>query len=300
MRRDEMSDLMAFLAVAEDRSFTRAAARLGTSQSAVSAVVRRLEERLGVRLLIRTTRSVSPTEAGQRLADTLRPAFDQIESQLTSLDDMRSHPAGTIRITSSSTAARQVLMPAANRLMADYPDVKIEIAIDSRFVDIAKEGFDAGVRLGESLDKDMIGVKIGPDLDMVVAGSPNYLRDNPAPKTPDDLSSHNCINLRLQTLGGLYPWEFEKDGRSLHVRVEGQFTSGDATLLIDAALAGRGLLCLPSDQLGSYVKSGQLIRVLADWSPSFSGYHLYYPSRRQITPAFRLLVDALRWRGTDR
>jgi DNA-binding transcriptional LysR family regulator len=300
MRRDEMSDLMAFLAVAEDRSFTRAAARLGTSQSAVSAVVRRLEERLGVRLLIRTTRSVSPTEAGQRLADTLRPAFDQIESQLTSLDDMRSHPAGTIRITSSSAAARQVLMPAANRLMADYPDVKIEIAIDSRFVDIAKEGFDAGVRLGESLDKDMIGVKIGPDLDMVVAGSPNYLRDNPAPKTPDDLSSHNCINLRLQTLGGLYPWEFEKDGRSLHVRVEGQFTSGDATLLIDAALAGRGLLCLPSDQLGSYVKSGQLIRVLADWSPSFSGYHLYYPSRRQITPAFRLLVDALRWRGTDR
>jgi DNA-binding transcriptional LysR family regulator len=297
MRRDEMSDLMAFLAVAEDRSFTRAAARLGTSQSAVSAVVRRLEERLGVRLLIRTTRSVSPTEAGQRLADTLRPAFDQIESQLTSLDDMRSHPAGTIRITSSSAAARQVLMPAANRLMADYPDVKIEIAIDSRFVDIAKEGFDAGVRLGESLDKDMIGVKIGPDLDMVVAGSPNYLRDNPAPKTPDDLSSHNCINLRLQTLGGLYPWEFEKDGRSLHVRVEGQFTSGDATLLIDAALAGRGLLCLPSDQLGSYVKSGQLIRVLADWSPSFSGYHLYYPSRRQITPAFRLLVDALRWRG---
>ncbi len=300
MRRDEMSDLMAFLAVAEDRSFTRAAARLGTSQSAVSAVVRRLEERLGVRLLIRTTRSVSPTEAGQRLADTLRPAFDQIESQLTSLDDMRSHPAGTIRITSSSAAARQVLMPAANRLMADYPDVKIEIALDSRFVDIAKEGFDAGVRLGESLDKDMIGVKIGPDLDMVVAGSPNYLRDNPAPKTPDDLSSHNCINLRLQTLGGLYPWEFEKDGRSLHVRVEGQFTSGDATLLIDAALAGRGLLCLPSDQLGSYVKSGQLIRVLADWSPSFSGYHLYYPSRRQITPAFRLLVDALRWRGTDR
>ena len=300
MRRDEMSDLMAFLAVAEDRSFTRAAARLGTSQSAVSAVVRRLEERLGVRLLIRTTRSVSPTEAGQRLADTLRPAFDQIESQLTSLDDMRSHPAGTIRITSSSAAARQVLMPAANRLMADYPDVKIEIAIDSRFVDIAKEGFDAGVRLGESLDKDMIGVKIGPDLDMVVAGSPNYLRDNPAPKTPDDLSSHNCINLRLQTLGGLYPWEFEKDGRSLHVRVEGQFTSGDATLLIDAALAGRGLLCLPSDQLGSYVKSGQLIRVLADWSPSFSGYHLYYPSRRQITPAFRWLVDALRWRGTDR
>lgn len=296
MRRDEMSDLMAFLAVAEERSFTRAAARLGTSQSAVSAVVRRLEERLDVRLLIRTTRSVSPTEAGQRLADTLRPAFNEIEDQLASLDEMRSRPAGTLRLTSSNTAARQIVMPVANRLMAEHPDVNIEIAVDSRFVDIAKEGFDAGIRLGESLDKDMIGVRIGPDLEMVVAGSPDYFRDHPRPETPQDLTAHNCINLRLQTAGGLYAWEFEKDGRSLHVRVEGQFTSGDAGLVVEAALAGRGLACLPSDQLGSHIKTGRLVRVLADWCPPFAGYHLYYPSRRQITPAFRLLIDGLRWR----
>lgn len=296
MRRDEMGDLMAFLAVAEERSFTRAAARLGTSQSAVSAVVRRLEERLGVRLLTRTTRSVSPTEAGHKLADTLRPAFNEIETQLAALDEMRSRPAGTLRITSSRGAAQQILMPAANRLMAEHPDVNIEIAIDSRFVDIAKEGYDAGVRLGESLDKDMIGVRIGPELEMVVAGAPEYFRDHPAPRTPHDLTDHNCINLRMQTMGDLYVWEFEKSGRSLNVRVEGQFTSGDASLAVEAALAGRGLTCLPSDQIGPHLKSGRLVRVLQDWCPPFAGYHLYYPSRRQITPAFRLLIDSLRWR----
>ena len=296
MRRDEMSDLMAFLAVAEERSFTRAAARLGTSQSAISAVVRRLEERLDVRLLTRTTRSVSPTEAGQQLVDTLRPAFDGIEARLASLDDMRSRPSGTIRLTSGRAAARQILMPVASRLMAEHPDVHIEISIDLRFVDIAKEGFDAGIRLGESLDKDMIGIPISPDLELAVAGSPEYLRDHPAPLTPQDLAAHNCINLRLPTLGGLYAWEFEKDGRPINVRVDGQFTTGDPDLALDAALAGGGLTCLPMDHIGPYLATGRLVRVLADWCPPFAGYYLYYPSRRQITSAFRLLIDGLRHR----
>ncbi|MCB1970585.1 MAG: LysR family transcriptional regulator [Geminicoccaceae bacterium] len=296
MRREEMGDLMAFLAVAEERNFTRAAARLQTSQSAVSAVVRRLEERLGVRLLTRTTRAVSPTEAGQRLADTLRPALDGIEAQLVMLDEMRSHPAGTIRLSASRTAARQIVLPTVNRLLAEYPDVNIEIAVDSRFVDIAREGFDAGIRLGESLDRDMIGVRIGPELRMVVAAAPDYFRDRPAPRTPHDLTRHNCINLRMQSAGGLYVWEFERAGRPLNVRVDGQFTCSDSDLVVEAALAGRGLACLPSDHLGALVDSGRLVRVLADWCPPFAGYHLYYPSRRQITPAFRLLVDALRWR----
>jgi DNA-binding transcriptional LysR family regulator len=296
MRRDEMSDLIAFLAVAEELSFTRAAARLGTSQSAVSAVVRRLEERLAVRLLTRTTRSVSPTEAGQRLVDTLRPAFDGIEAQLVSLDDIRSRPSGTIRLTASRHAARQIVMPVANRLMAAHPEVHVEISIESRFVDIAKEGFDGGIRLGQSLDKDMIGVRISPDLHMVVAGSPDYFRDHPVPETPQDLTAHNCINLRLPTMAGLYAWEFEKAGRPLNVRVDGQFTSGDPDLILDSALAGRGLVCLPNDHLGPHVKAGRLVRVLADWCPPFAGYHLYYPSRRQVTSAFRLLIDGLRWR----
>ncbi|ADO44154.1 transcriptional regulatory protein (plasmid) [Ketogulonicigenium vulgare Y25] len=235
-----MSDLMAFLAVAEERSFTRAAARLGTSQSAVSAVVRRLEQRLDVRLLTRTTRAVSPTEAGQRLLDTLRPAFDEIEAQLSALDVMRTHPSGTIKLTASRRAALQIVMPVANRLMTEHPDIKIEIAVDGRFVDIAKEGYDAGVRLGESLDRDMIGVRISPDLEMIVAGSPDYFRNNPVPRTPHDLAGHNCVNLRLQTLGGLYAWEFEQDGRPMNVRVDGQFTSSDTELILEAGLAGGG------------------------------------------------------------
>lgn len=297
MRREEMSDLIAFLAVAEERSFTRAAARLETSQSAVSAVIRRLEERLGVRLLMRTTRSVSPTEAGRRLADALRPALDGIEAELAALDAMRARPSGMIRITAGHHPARQILFPAVSRLMAEHPDVHVEIVVDSRFVDIAREGFDAGVRLGESLDKDMVAVRISPDLQMVVAGSPDYFRNHPKPRTPHDLTHHRCINLRLPTLGGLYVWEFEKDGRPLNVRVEGQFICNEPDLLIEAALSGHGLLCLPSDHLAAYLEAGALVRVLEDWCPPFAGYHLYYPSRRQMTPAFRLLVEALRWRG---
>lgn len=297
MRRDEMSDLMAFLAVAEERSFTRAAARLGTSQSAVSAVVRRLEERLALRLLTRTTRSVALTEAGQRLVDTLKPALEGIETQLAALDDMRALPAGKIRITASPQIARRVLMPVASRLMATHPDLHIEIAIDSRFVDIVKEGFDAGVRLGESVDRDMIGVRVSPDLEMVVAGTPEYFQHHPIPQTPHDLVDHICVNLRLPTLGGLYVWEFRRDGRPVNVRVDGQFVTNSPDLAVEAALTGQALVCLPSDHLDSHLKSGQLLRVLADWCPPFAGYHLYYPSRRQMTSAFRLLIDGLRWRN---
>ena len=297
MRREEMGDLMTFLAVAEERSFTRAAARLGTSQSAVSAVVRRLEERLDVRLLTRTTRSVTPTEAGNQLVDTLRPAFDDIDARLDSLNDLRSHPAGTIRLTTSRSAARDILMPVASALMGEYRDVNIEIVVDHRLIDLVKEGFDAGVRLGEQVDKDMIAVRIGPDLRMIAAAAPAYFADHPMPLTPHDLTDHNCINLRLPTLGGLYVWEFEKDGRPLNVRVKGQFTCSDSDIVASAALQGRGLAFLPGDHLEAHVRAGRLVQVLADWCPLFPGYHLYYPSRRQNSAAFRLLVDRLRYRG---
>ncbi|SFD16854.1 LysR family transcriptional regulator [Tropicimonas isoalkanivorans] len=297
LRRDELGDLMAFLAVAEERSFTRAAARLGTSQSALSHVVRRLEERLDIRLLTRTTRNVAPTEAGLRLAETLGPAFEDIESRLMELDELRSQPSGTIRITASRNVARDILMPAVSALMAAYPGLNIEINIDQRLVDIVREGFDAGVRLGEEVEKDMIAIRIGPDMRMIVAGSPAYFARRPAPETPRDLTEHNCINLRLPTLGGLYAWEFEKNGQALNVRVEGQFTSNDPDLMIAAAIAGEGLVFLPEDHLGDLVARGDLVACLTDWCPPFPGYHLYFPSRRQRLPSFRLLADALRYRA---
>jgi DNA-binding transcriptional LysR family regulator len=297
MRRDELGDLMAFLAVAEERSFTRAAARLGTSQSALSALVRRLEDRLDLRLLTRTTRSVTPTEAGQQLADTLRPAFDDIEDRLSRLNELRSQPAGTIRLTTGRAPARDIAMPVADRLMAEYPDVNIEISVDLRLVDLVRDGFDAGIRLGEQLDKDMIAVRIGPEMRMIVAGSPEYFLTHPAPATPQDLTDHNCINLRLPTLGGLYAWEFERDGRPLNVRVNGQFTCSDPDLAVEAALRGRGLVCLPNDHLDIHLQTGRLVQVLADWCPPFPGYFLYYPSRRRNSTAFRMLVERLRYRG---
>ncbi len=297
MKRDELGDLIAFLTVGEERSFTRAAARLGTSQSSLSHTVRRLEERMGVRLLTRTTRNVVPTDAGEQLMETLRPAFNDIRSRLDALSAMRQQPGGTIRITSSRHAAETILMPAVKRLMAEYREISVEISIDQRFVDLVTERYDAGVRLGESIEKDMIAVRIGPDLRMVVAGSPDYFARYPRPQTPHDLTGHNCINLRLPTLGGLYAWEFERDGRPLNVRVEGQFVSNDVPMIIDAALGGLGLACLPDDHLGPLVKSGRLVPVLEDWCPPFPGFHLYYPSRRLASPAFALLVEALRFRG---
>ena len=237
MRRDELGELVAFLAVCEERSFTRAAARLSTSQSALSHTVKRLEERLDLRLLTRTTRSVVPTEAGEQLAATLRPALDEIEARLDGLTALRERPAGTIRVTSNRAAARDILYPKVARLMADYPDIRVEISVDQSFVDIVEQRFDAGVRLGESVARDMIAVRIGPDKRMLVAGSPGYLARAGRPQTPHDLTAHACINLRLPTLGGLYAWEFERDGRPLNVRVEGSFTSNDPDMIVAAAVA---------------------------------------------------------------
>jgi DNA-binding transcriptional LysR family regulator len=297
MRRDELGDLIAFLAVADERSFTRAAGKMGTSQSSLSHTIRRLEERMGVCLLTRTTRNVAPTEAGQTLLETLRPALQDIENRIDAVRALGGKPAGTIRLTASHRPAIQILMPAARRLMAEYPGINVEISSEQRLTDIVAERFDAGVRLGERVENDMVAVRIGPDLRMVVAGSPAYFQQHPVPLHPRDLTQHRCLNLRLPTLGGLYAWEFEKDGRPLNVRVAGPFTSNDAALLLDAARHGLGLVCLPGDQFGSLIAEGTLMRVLEDWCPPFPGYHLYYPSRRQISPAFRLLIEALRHHG---
>lgn len=297
MKRDELGDLVVFLAVAEERSFTRAAARIGTSQSSLSHTIRRLEERMGVSLLTRTTRNVVPTEAGEELARTLRPALNEIQSRLDSIAALRQKPAGTIRITSSRYATDRILMPVVTRLMADYPDLKVEISVDQKLTDLVAERFDAGVRLGEQVEKDMIAVRIGPEIRMAVVGSPAYFEKHPKPGTPHDLTQHACINLRLPTLGGLYAWEFEKNGRPLNVRVDGQFTCNDVPPIVQAAVDGLGLACLPDDQFGSHIEEGRLVRVLEDWCPPFPGYHLYYPSRRQPSPVFEMLVNALRFRG---
>ncbi|WP_108660989.1 LysR family transcriptional regulator [Acuticoccus kandeliae] len=296
MDREQLGDLVALLAVIEEASFTRAAARLGTSQSSVSHTVRRLEKRLGVRLLTRTTRSVSATEAGTRLAATVGPAFAQIAAEFDGLDAFRQRPAGTIRITASKYSAETIVLPVALRLMAEHPDINIEISVDQRFVDLAAERFDAGVRLGEQVEKDMIALRIGPDLTMMAAVSPDYLARRGAPETPHDLTGHNCINLRLPTFGGLYAWEFEKDGRALQVRVDGQLISNDPDLMIKAAIEGAGIICLPDDHLAAHVRAGRLVPILAPWCPPFPGYHLYYPSRHQKSAAFELLLDALRYR----
>ncbi|MBZ9775665.1 LysR family transcriptional regulator [Mesorhizobium sp. CO1-1-8] len=297
MPRDNLNELTAFLAVAREESFTRAAAKLGVSQSALSHTVRALEERLGVRLLTRTTRSVSPTEAGERLVRTIGPRLDEIESELTALSALREKPAGTIRITAGEHAADAILWPALAKFLPDYPDIKVEIIVDYSLTDIVAGRFDAGVRLGEQVARDMVAVRIGPDMRMAVVGSPAYFAKWPQPRTPQDLTTHNCINLRLPTYGGLYAWEFEKAGRELKVRVEGQLVFNTAALRMNAVLAGLGLAYLPEEQVTAHLADGRLVRVLADWCAPFPGYHLYYPSRRQATPAFSLMVDALRYRG---
>lgn len=296
MQRDDLVDLSTFVTVAEERSFTRAAARLGTSQSAVSHAMRRLEARLGVRLLTRTTRSVAPTEAGEQLLETLRPAFGSIDAKLASLGELRTKPAGTIRITTSEHAARTVLWPALRRMLVDYPDIQVEFSVDSGLTDIVTDRFDAGVRLGEALAKDMIALRIGPDLRMAVVGSPAYFADHPAPRTPQDLASHRCINLRMPTSKGLYAWEFERKGRELRVRVEGQLTFNNTAMILAAAEAGFGLGFVMADQVVDQLQSGRLVRVLEGWCPPFPGYHLYYPSRRQPSAAFGVLLEALRYK----
>jgi DNA-binding transcriptional LysR family regulator len=297
MRREELGDLMAFLAVAEERSFTRAAAILGTSQSSLSHTVRRLEGRLGLRLLTRTTRSVSPTEAGERLLETLRPAFNEIDDRLTALNALREKPAGTIRLTSGQHAAEMILWPALVRLTSANPDIKVELSLDQGLTDIVSERFDAGVRLGEEVAKDMVAVRIGPDQRFAVVGTPAYFAKHPRPRNPQDLSRHNCINIRMQTRGGLYAWEFEKAGRELVVRVDGQFVFNDARMVLQAVMQDFGLAILMEDRVQQLLADGSVIRVLSDWCAPFPGYHLYYPSRRQPSPAFALLVDALRFRG---
>jgi DNA-binding transcriptional LysR family regulator len=297
MRREHFNDLHAFLVVAKERSFTRAAAKLGISQSALSQTMRGLEERLGIRLLTRTTRSVSPTEAGERLLQTVGPRFEEVEAELAALSELRDKPAGTIRITAGEHSAIAILEPALERFLPKYPDIKVEIIVDYGLTDIVAERYDAGVRLGEQVAKDMIAVRIGPEMRMAVVGAPSYFATRKRPKTPQDLTAHSCINIRLPTYGGLYAWEFEKDGRELKVRVEGQLVFNNAALRLNAALAGLGLAYVPEDQVEAHLEEGRLVRVLTNWCAPFPGYHLYYPSRRQSSPAFALLVDALRYRG---
>lgn len=297
MPRHDVNDLIAFLAVARERSFTRAAARLGVSQSALSHTMRALEERLGVRLLTRTTRSVAPTEAGERLLQGIGPRFEEIEAELTALNALREKPAGTIRINAGEHAAETILWPALEKFLPRYPDIRVELTVDNGLANIVAERFDAGVRLGEQLAKDMIAVRIAPDFRMVVVGAPSYFKRRDRPKRPQDLTQHACINIRLPTHGGIYAWEFEKRGRPIKVRVDGQLVFNSAALRIKAALAGLGLAYVAEDQVQVQLSKGQLVQVLDDWCAPFPGYHLYYPTRRQSSPAFALLVDALRYRG---
>src|SRR5215475_5703458 len=296
MQRGHLDDLLAFVAVGQERSFTKAAAKLGVSQSALSHTVRGLEERLGVRLLTRTTRSVAPTEAGERLLQNIGPHFEEIDAELQAVREFREKPAGTIRITATEYAADAILLPKLARLLQNYPDIKVEIIIDYGLTDIVAERYDAGVRSGEQVAKDMIAVRIGPDLRMAVVGAPPYFRKQSEPKKPQDLIGHNCINLRLPTHGGLYAWEFEKGGRELKVRVEGQLTCNGANQMLTAALAGLGLAYIPQEMAEPHLTKGRLKRVLADWCQPYSGYHLFYPSRRQSSAAFSLVVEALRHR----
>ncbi|MBI2737192.1 MAG: LysR family transcriptional regulator [Rhodospirillales bacterium] len=297
MQRGNLDDLLAFVGVARERSFTRAAAKLGVSQSALSHTVRGLEARLGVRLLTRTTRSVSPTEAGERLLQTVGPRFDEIDAEVAALSAFRDRPAGTIRLTATDVVIDTILWPKLSNFLRHYPDIKIEIVVDYGLTDIVAERFDAGVRDGEQIAKDMIAVRIGPDLRMAVVGVPAYFKKRPPPKTPQELVEHDCINLRLPTHGGLYAWEFEKGGRQLKVRVDGQLVFNGTAQMLNAALAGFGLAYLPEELVLPHLSKGRLVQVLADWCPPYPGYHLYYPSRRQASPAFALLVDALRYRG---
>ncbi len=297
MPRQPTNDLAAFIAVARERSFTKAAARLGLSQSALSHTITALEKRLGVRLLSRSTRSVSATTAGERLLATVGPRMDEIESELAALSDFRDRPAGTIRITAGEHSAEAVLWPALARLLPDYPDIHVEVMVDYGLTDIVAERYDAGVRLGEQVAKDMVAVRIGPDMRMAVVGAPAYFETRPKPLTPHDLTQHSCINMRLPTYGGIYAWEFEKGGHELRVRVEGQLVFNNIALRLNAARQGLGLTYLPEDVVAADLKDGRLVRVLEDWCEPFPGYHLYYPSRRQPSAAFALLVSALRYRA---
>jgi len=295
MLKENFNDLISFLMVARERSFTRAAAKLGVSQSALSHAIRGLEERLELRLLTRTTRSVAPTEAGERLLNSIGPRFAEIENELDALSEMRERPAGNIRITAGEHAVDSVLWPVLKSFLADYPDINVEITVDNTLTDIVAGRFDAGIRLGEQVAKDMIAVRIAPDMRIVPVASPAYFEQNDTPDTPQELQNHRCINMRLPTMGGLYAWEFEKDGREIKVRVEGQLTFNSLRQRIDAALLGFGIAFVPEDAVTLELTDGRLVQVLDEWCPHFPGYYLYYPSRRQHTTAFALFIEALRY-----
>ena len=297
MQRRGLDDLRAFVAVGRERSFTKAAAKLSVSQAALSQTIKVLEERLGVRLLSRTTRSVSPTEAGQRLLQHIGPRFDEIESEVAAVRELRQKPVGTIRITATENATETILVPKLAPLLREYPDIKVEIIIDYGLTDIVAQQYDAGVRSGEQVAKDMIAVRIGPDMRMAVVGAPSYFKKRAAPKSPHDLMQHICINLRLPLHGGVYAWEFERGGRELKVRVEGQLTSNATGQILYAALAGSGLAYIPESMAQPHLAKGRLRRVLDDWCLPYSGYHVFYPSRRQSSAAFALVLDTLRYRG---
>jgi DNA-binding transcriptional LysR family regulator len=298
LARRNLNDLLAFVTVARERSFTKAAALLGVTQSALSQAIRGLEERLEIRLLTRTTRSVSPTPAGERLMQAIGHRFDEIEAELDALTALRDKPAGTVRITCGDNVLHTVLLPKLAPLLREYPDIKLEFDVNYGFRDIVADRFDAGVRLGTTIDKDMIAIPIGPPLRMAVVGSPDYFEHHPPPKTPRDLTNHACINQRMPSSGGLYVWDFERRGRKANVRVDGPLIFNTTPPQVDAALAGLGIALLPEDELIWHIESGKLVRVLEDWSPKFAGYHLYYPSRRQPSPAFSLVVQALRFSST--
>lgn len=293
---ENFNDLAAFAVVAKERSFTRAAAKLRVSPSALSQTIRNLEERLGLRLLTRTTRSVAPTEAGGRLLRTIAPRFDEIEAELAALSELRDRPAGTVRITAGEHPAISLLQPALKRFLPDYPDIQVEIIIDYGLTDIVAEGYDAGVRMGEQVAKDMIAVRIGPDMRMALVASPGYFERHPLPKTPQDLTDHNCINIRLPTYGGVFPWGLEKDERDVKVRGDGQLVFNSLAMRLASALDGLGVAYMPEDHVLPYLADGRLVRVLEEWCPYFPGYHLYYPSRRHSSPALTVLVENLRYR----
>lgn len=295
MLKDNFNDLISLMMVARERSFTRAAARLGVSQSALSHSIRALEERLALRLLTRTTRSVSPTEAGERLINAIAPRLEEIESQLVAMSEMREKTAGNIRLNAGHHAVKTTLWPALHPFLKQYPDVNVEITVDNTLTDIVSGRYDAGVRLGEQVAKDMVAVRIGPDWSMAVVGSPDYFSSYGRPQSPQDLQHHSCINLRLPTMGDLYAWEFKKEGREIRVRVEGQLIFNSLEPRIEAAISGLGLAFVPEDAVNAYLENGRLERVLTDWSEPFAGYYLYYPSRKQHTSAFARLIEALRY-----
>jgi DNA-binding transcriptional LysR family regulator len=295
-RGESLDDLAAFAAVGRERSFTKAAAKLGVSQSALSQTVRQLEARLGVRLLTRTTRSVAPTEAGDRLLRVVAPRFEEIQGELASIRELRQKPAGTVRITATEFAIESLLLPKLAAVVRANPDLHVEFVVDYGLSNIVEERYDAGVRSGEQVAKDMIAVRIGPDIRMAVVGAPSYFKGREEPKMPRDLMAHNCINLRLPTHGSIYAWEFERGNREIKVRVEGQLTCNGTAQLLNGALAGFGLAYVPEGMVEQHIAKGRLKRVLADWCQPYSGYHLFYPSRRQSSAAFNLVVDALKYR----